>query len=515
MPIEVDASYIGPPGGGEVGSSVAVSGNGQVFAFGNERFNAPGKSDAGNVVVGHVSDGVFVIDASYVGETGDDQVGYDVALNNTGDRIIFSSLNINKVYAGTVTGSEIVIDASLSDSGLDTELGQAVDINSAGDVYCYSNPSHDVNDGIIYVSSISEGEFANIATYVGTSDNIGTDVALNSAGDKLAFTSSDINRVYLGSISGESITIDASFNTSGLRDCVSINSDGDKVAFSDNPGTRRVALASVSGSSLVVDASINQENSGDRFGNSIAMNADGTKLITSAEDFDSATETEAGKVYLLSVSGSNLVVDASYIGEYDDSLGGAAGTDIGLRAVAISDNGLSYIFSEQDYDGTTVTGTDVGKVYFVIPDFDDDGIPEPTDIFLNQQLNVVPTAIPGLTNVFAIAPGKHHTLAITRDGRVLSFGRNQSGQLGRLLTDVSGHVPADVSGALNAYPAVRAGARLEGGDAYARADVIGSAEKNRALLSMLRLLRSSLEGESGFNAELADHYLANLSREYA
>ncbi|WP_223635057.1 MopE-related protein [Corallococcus sp. EGB] len=41
-----------------------------------------------------------------------------------------------------------------------------------------------------------------------------------------------------------------------------------------------------------------------------------------------------------------------------------------------------------------------------------------------------PQQVPGLTNVVAVAAGEFHSLALTRDGTVWAWGRNDSGQLG-------------------------------------------------------------------------------------
>jgi alpha-tubulin suppressor-like RCC1 family protein len=43
---------------------------------------------------------------------------------------------------------------------------------------------------------------------------------------------------------------------------------------------------------------------------------------------------------------------------------------------------------------------------------------------------VVPTRVPDLANVLAVAAGAHHALALTRDGQVLAWGNNRYGQIG-------------------------------------------------------------------------------------
>jgi alpha-tubulin suppressor-like RCC1 family protein len=43
---------------------------------------------------------------------------------------------------------------------------------------------------------------------------------------------------------------------------------------------------------------------------------------------------------------------------------------------------------------------------------------------------VQPTSVPGITGVVAVSPGHDHTLALLADGTVMSWGRNDHGQLG-------------------------------------------------------------------------------------
>jgi alpha-tubulin suppressor-like RCC1 family protein len=59
-----------------------------------------------------------------------------------------------------------------------------------------------------------------------------------------------------------------------------------------------------------------------------------------------------------------------------------------------------------------------------------------------------PVAVPGLTGITQIAVGETHNLALTRDGKVMSWGSNSTGELG-VGTRVTGWTPAEVTGLAN------------------------------------------------------------------
>jgi len=56
-----------------------------------------------------------------------------------------------------------------------------------------------------------------------------------------------------------------------------------------------------------------------------------------------------------------------------------------------------------------------------------------------------PIQVPGLSNIIRIVAGPLHNLALTRDGRVMAWGKNGNGELG-LGTRVTGWTPATVPG---------------------------------------------------------------------
>jgi alpha-tubulin suppressor-like RCC1 family protein len=68
---------------------------------------------------------------------------------------------------------------------------------------------------------------------------------------------------------------------------------------------------------------------------------------------------------------------------------------------------------------------------------------------------LAPVVVPGLEGITQIAAGRSHNLALRRDGHVMSWGANNSGELG-VGTRVTGWTPAEVTG-LDRVVAIAAG----------------------------------------------------------
>lgn len=63
--------------------------------------------------------------------------------------------------------------------------------------------------------------------------------------------------------------------------------------------------------------------------------------------------------------------------------------------------------------------------------------------------SVTPTLVTGPANIIAVAAGGDHCLALGSDGKVLAWGKNDRGQLGRGFEGGSSNVPTEVSGLTN------------------------------------------------------------------
>ena len=80
---------------------------------------------------------------------------------------------------------------------------------------------------------------------------------------------------------------------------------------------------------------------------------------------------------------------------------------------------------------------------------------KPTGRVLRVTGALAPVKVPGLEGITQIAAGRTHSLALRRDGRVMSWGSNKDGELG-IGTRFSGWTPAEVTG-LDRVVAIDAG----------------------------------------------------------
>jgi hypothetical protein len=509
----VDLSLSGENASDQFGQSLAMSADGSRFLVGAHFYDNGASSNTGRIYSCSISNDEIVIDSSYVGQAANESLGVAVALDISGERYVACGRR-GAIRIGTISESGDITETHSGTSGLaydgtfNTYLSGCA-VNSDRTILATTHSNYDsdelTNNGqLIFYTIPTDGTGL---TFVDSVDGTvgqtsAQNIALNSDGDRFIWGGGSSGGViYLGTFNGTNIAIVSTItgNGSGIGSSVDMTATGDRFVagsiYDDNSGGFYVGT--FDGTSAVLDSSYAYDGDLTIYvGTSIATNVDGSRFIVGGAN------NNAGLILLGSISEAGAIeVDGTYIGENSDYYLG--------QVIATDSSAMTFVSS-----GSTSNSLE-GAIYYAeysIPDADGDGIGDPTDIFANQQLNVVPTAIPGLTNVFAIAPGKHHTLAITRDGRVLSFGRNQSGQLGRLVTDVSGHVPADVSGALNAYPAIKADARLEGGDAFERTDVYSAQLTDDSLRRLLALYRTALRGNPDLNSDMVDDLLAEIGK---
>jgi len=86
---------------------------------------------------------------------------------------------------------------------------------------------------------------------------------------------------------------------------------------------------------------------------------------------------------------------------------------------------------------------------------------------LRPVMAIGPVQVPGLQGITKIASGRRHNLALRSDGRVMSWGRNQDGQLGNG-TRTNGWLPGEVSG-LDRVVAIATGKGSVGGNSFSGA----------------------------------------------
>ena len=306
----------------------------------------------------------------------------------------------NIVVGGNVTATTLLGDGSgltgISSGGFTVNSGNA--IRTTGNVGIGTNvplQKLDVHGNVnttgnLYFSNTLSSEYSTVSAGVwsqvggdidgeAAGDRLGYGVALSSDGTILATgaafndgsggTRSGHVRVFNWSGSawtqvGADIDGEAAGDQSGFS--VALSSDGTRLAvggwFNDGTGTDagHVRVFDWSGSAWTqVGGDIDGEAAGDRFGESVALSSDGTRLAVGA-DLNDGGGTDAGHVRVFDLVGG---VWTQIGGDLDGAVGG---DNFGYR-VALSSDGTRVAATAPIYDGG---GTDAGQVRV----FDYDGV---------------------------------------------------------------------------------------------------------------------------------------------
>lgn len=312
---------------------------------------------------------------------------------------------------------------SLGAGGVDfDQFGQGVSISKDGNVLAVGAWGWDSSgslfqDGKVLVYDKSGSSWTLRATVqasdAASNDNFGYSVALNSDGTVLVVgarawegASSNVGGVYTYDWSGSAYTARGSVlavSGSGHTNLnfgtgVALSSDGTILVVGasggDTGGTNRGAVYTfdVSGSSWTQRGSVLQAAdaaNSDAFGQSVALNADGTILAVGATAWEGASGTDRGGVYIFDVSGSSWTQRGSVLEAPGATNADAFGVGVALngygsrlfvgmrRGASGTQRGAIYQF---DYDGSwtqtgsAITASDAADSdLFYMPSTDDTG----------------------------------------------------------------------------------------------------------------------------------------------
>ena len=180
------------------GHSVAMNSNGDRILVGARVHNANGQNYSGAAYVFSYANNIWA-QTKLVPSDGavNEQFGWDVGMNASGDRVIIGAVFDNPTgaaYIFSYTGSAWVEDIKLfpNDSETGTRFGHSVDINSTGDRVVVSRHYKDIagNDsGSVYIYSLVnnawEQETELIPSDSETNAQFGYSVSMNSTGDRV------------------------------------------------------------------------------------------------------------------------------------------------------------------------------------------------------------------------------------------------------------------------------------------------------------------------------------------
>jgi len=177
----------------EFGLSVDISNDGTYIIVGAP-FDDEFGSSSGAAYIFINSDGTWVLQQKLtsVGATSGQTFGYSVAINGAGDYAIIgapSNGNVpGSVYIFTRSGTVWTQQAQLSTIGFPRNQGWEVAINDAGDRIAYSS----ISDEQVYSFSRSGTTWTELDTIVnplGTDNDFGHDISMDSSGDYLLICS--------------------------------------------------------------------------------------------------------------------------------------------------------------------------------------------------------------------------------------------------------------------------------------------------------------------------------------
>jgi hypothetical protein len=267
-----------------------------------------------------------------------DYFGYRVSMSGDGTKVIVGANqeSTGATYAGAAyifaysSGSwsqEAKIQAS--DKQADDEFGQSVSMSSDGTkviVGAWQEDTGGSNAGAAYIFALSGGSWDTgtkiQASDKQDSDRFGYKVSMNSDGTKVIVGAwqddtggSNAGAAYIFALSGGSWSQQAKIQASDKQAhdyfgySVSMSSDGTKVivgAFAEDTGGGSAGSAyifALSGGSWSQQAKIQASDpeANDRFGRSVSMNSDGTKVIVGAWLEDTGG-TNAGAAYIFAYS---------------------------------------------------------------------------------------------------------------------------------------------------------------------------------------------------------------------
>jgi hypothetical protein len=267
-----------------------------------------------------------------------DYFGYRVSMSGDGTKVIVGANqeSTGATYAGAAyifaysSGSwsqEAKIQAS--DKQADDEFGQSVSMSSDGTkviVGAWQEDTGGSNAGAAYIFALSGGSWDTgtkiQASDKQDSDRFGYSVSMNSDGTKVIVGAwqddtggSNAGAAYIFALSGGSWSQQAKIQASDKQAhdyfgySVSMSSDGTKVivgAFAEDTGGGSAGSAyifALSGGSWSQQAKIQASDpeANDRFGRSVSMNSDGTKVIVGAWLEDTGG-TNAGAAYIFAYS---------------------------------------------------------------------------------------------------------------------------------------------------------------------------------------------------------------------
>ena len=284
----------------QFGYSVSISASGDAVVVGAR--NA--KTGTGYVKVYKNISGTWTLQgAKITGEASNDQFGWTVSINSTGDTIVVGAPYANsyrgyaKVYKN-ISGTWTLQGATITGEANNDQFGYSVSINSTGDTIVVGAPDANASRGYAKVYKNISGTWTLQGTAITgetSGDYFGHSVSISASGDAVVVGAPYANsntgyvKVYKNisgtwTLQGAKITGEASNEYFGYS--VSISATGDTIvvgAYYANSNTGYVKVyKNISGTWTQQGATLTGEAGGDLFGNSVSISASGDTIVVGA-----------------------------------------------------------------------------------------------------------------------------------------------------------------------------------------------------------------------------------------
>lgn len=294
---------------GYIGYAVSLSSDGSVLAV-STTYSFGGKVEVFGYINGNWVQKGAAISASY------SSFGYSVSLSSDGNTLAIGSPTYNnntgRVRIYTYDGANWILGGLISGASSGNYFGRSVSLSDDGQKIAIGAPNNLNNSGYVRVFEYQSGAWVQLGNTIlgeASSDFSGASVSLSADGSIVAIGaqyndgnggSSGHVRVFEYSSNWVQLGSDIDGNVgdeSGFR--VSLSFDGKTVAVASpyaNSDTGLVRIYDYNGVGWSqIGSDINGEASGDYFGYSIALDANGTSLVVGVPNND-VNGTESGKV---------------------------------------------------------------------------------------------------------------------------------------------------------------------------------------------------------------------------
>lgn len=360
---------LGGNGSEGFGWSTSLNRDGTIVSVGIRYSDGNGNNSGGVKIYEKINEVWTQVGNSIFGEASMDESGYSIALNDVGNIIAIGALknDNNNFDAGHVRVYENI-------NGAWTQIGNDIDgvffqessgivsINGAGNIVAIGAPNSAGLDGRAKIYENVSGQWVQIGTdFVGeiTDHLFGVSVSLNRNGNIVAIGGSgfsgthrgyasvfeNINGTWvkigsniLGAQEEDNFGIDVSLNEAGTILAVGANYGGQ--LNGTDPGHVRI-YENINGMWTQIGNDIDGEASFDLFGNTVALNGDGTIVAIGANNQD-GNGNDSGSVYVYkNMSGTWTLIDQNIYGEESSNSG---------QDVSINSNGDTIVIAANGYD---------------------------------------------------------------------------------------------------------------------------------------------------------------------